>query len=370
MTDASEDLFDPIIWDNYCYQILKIGNEIIKNSPENELDRVEGYRYLARLVNYSLSKFLDPPSPIRPIIDYNSPRIGGDNPDFVYGQTLISGLYDYRIHGNKNDAFNISFGSYYGGLGSDKGLQCSGNIQLKELSIGADGEFELIVSKNNNQGDWLPIIHETNSILIRQTLLNREVDIPADISIELIKTSTVDHIKQPLTSSQFLNTLNLSGMFVEGVVKQFLHWTHNFKSKPNEINPTDPDLLKFANGDPDTFYHNGYFELNSDEVLLVELAPPNCEYWNIQVTNYWLESLDYMDFCTHFNHSNARADVDGKYRFIISPKDPGLYNWINTVEHSRGCISIRWNIADNNPDVKTELLSFENAVSKITKLRR
>ena len=86
MSDASEDLFDPINWDNYCNQLLKIGNEIIKNSPENALDRVEGYRYLARLVNYSLSKFLDPPNIVRPIIDYNSPRIGGDNPDFYMGK--------------------------------------------------------------------------------------------------------------------------------------------------------------------------------------------------------------------------------------------------------------------------------------------
>ena len=369
MSDASEDLFDPINWDDYCNQLLKIGNEIIKNSPENALDRVEGYRYLARLVNYSLSKFLDPPNIERPIIDYNSPRIGGDNPDFLYGQILISGSNDYRIHGNKNDAFNISFGSYYGGLGSDKGLQCSGNIQLKELSIGNDGGFDILVSQNNNQGNWLPTINETNSILIRQTILHRDIDTPADINIELINSSFSDQIKQPLNSSQLADSLNLSGMFVEGVVKQFLHWTHNFKSKPNEINPTDPELLKFANGDPDTFYHNGYFELNSDEVLLVELDPPDCEYWNIQVTNYWLESLDYLDFCTHFNHATAKADNDGKYRFIISPKDPGLYNWINTAEHYCGCISLRWNLADNNPNAKTELLSFENAVSKIAKLR-
>ena len=194
MSDASEDLFDPINWDDYCNQLLKIGNEIIKNSPENALDRVEGYRYLARLVNYSLSKFLDPPNIARPIIDYNSPRIGGDNPDFLYGQTLISGSNDYRIHGNKNDAFNISFGSYYGGLGSDKGLQCSGNIQLKELSIGNDGGFDILVSQNNNQGNWLPTINETNSILIRQTILQRDIDTPADINIELINSSFSDQI--------------------------------------------------------------------------------------------------------------------------------------------------------------------------------
>ena len=188
MSDTSKDLFDPIIWDNYCNQLLKIGNEIVNNSPENALDRVEGYRYLARLVNYSLSKFLDPPNIKRPIIDYNSPRIGGDNPDFLYGQTLISGSNDYRIHGNKNDAFNISFGSYYGGLGTNKGLQCSGNIQLKELTIGNDGRFDILVSQNNNHGNWLPTINETNSILIRQTILHREIDIPAEINIELINS--------------------------------------------------------------------------------------------------------------------------------------------------------------------------------------
>ena len=119
--------------------------------------------------------------------------------------------------------------------------------RCQQLSIGNDGRFDIHVSQKNNHENWLPTINETNSILIRQTILHREIDTPADINIELINSSLSGQIKQPLSSSQLADSLNLSGMFVEGVVKQFLHWTHNFKSKPNEINPTDPELLKFTN---------------------------------------------------------------------------------------------------------------------------
>ena len=369
MSNRNNELFEPMIWKNFCDQLDKTGNFIIENSPSDSLNLSEGYRYLARLVNYSLGKFIETPNLAKPIIDYNSPKIGGDNPDFLYGQCAISGKLDYRISGVKNDAFNINFGSYFGGLGSDTGLQCSGNLQLKELNVSNDGKFEIFVSQNKFEGNWLTSINETNSILIRQTLLNREKDIPAEIEINIIDESQIHEDILPLDSERLTNALNLSGLFVGGVVQQFLAWTNNFMSTPNEINPTDPNLLKFANGDPDTFYHNGYFDLQPGEGLLVELEPPACEYWNIQVANHWLESLDFLNFRTHYNHANAEVDLDGKYRFIISPTNPKISNWIDTVGHNCGCIALRWNIADSNPNANTEVIKLENAEVRIAEQR-
>ena len=88
------------------------------------------------------------------------------------------------------------------------------------------------------------------------------------------------------------------------------------------------------------------------------LDPPPSEYWNLQITNHWLESLDYLDYRTHYNHANAQVDDDGKVRLYIAQTDPGVANWIDTAGHCRGCISMRWIKAEEDRNAATRLVKF------------
>lgn len=346
MADPSAP-FDPAAWDEFCNTLQQTGRQILANTPDDGLDQTEGFRYLARLTQAGLARFIERSDPLKPAFNYNSPRIGGDNPDFLYGSASISGQYAYRIRGNREQAFNVGIGSYYGGLGAGKGLQCSGYIFLNDLEVDDDGNFEIIASQQQQAGNWLPLVAECNAILLRQTVLQRGQDIPASFSIELLEPDAVAPQPPPvLDAATLTKALQLSGLFTAGVVGQFLGWSNDFKQRPNEIHPINPELLAFAQGDPNTRYHNGYFELAEDEALLVELEPPACEYWNIQVANHWLESLDYLDYQTHLNHASAQADEDGKVRLAISNGITPVTNFIDTAGHQRGCISLRWIKAD------------------------
>ena len=190
MTDPSAP-FDPASWDEFCNTLQQTGQQILANSPDNGLDQTEGFRYLARLTQAGLARFIERSDPLKPVFNYNSPRIGGDNPDFLYGSATISGQYDYRIRGKRQQAFNVGIGSYHGGLGAGKGLQCSGYIFLNDLEVDADGNFEIIASQQEHQGNWLPLVAECNAILLRQTVLRRGRDIPADFSIELLEPDSL-----------------------------------------------------------------------------------------------------------------------------------------------------------------------------------
>jgi len=352
-------MFDNSSWNAFCDQLRDAGEQILANAPDSELDRVEGFRYLARLTSHALGRFSERPNPARPEISYNAPRIGGDNPDFLYGSCTIRGEHDYVLRGNREQAYNVGIGSYYGGLGSGKGLLCSGYLLLNDLEVDAQGNFEIQVSREEKAGNWLPLLQESNAILIRQTVLDRAGDTPANLTIQCLAGEAAVTALEPLQAEAFEKSLQLAGLFVGGVVGQFLHWTNTFKAASNEIHPLDPSLLAFAQGDPNTSYNNGYFELAAGEVLEVELAPPACDYWNLQITNHWLESLDYLDYRTHYNHGNARVDSDGKVRLYIARTDPGRPNWIDTAGHDRGCIALRWIKAEGEAGVKTRLTTLE-----------
>ena len=117
-----DKLFDDSSWNAFCDQLRDAGRQILQNAPDDNLDRVEGFRYLARLTSHALGQFTERPNPLRPEFDYRAPRIGGDNPDFLYGSCSITGAREYVIRGNRQQAFNVGFGSYYGGLGAALGL--------------------------------------------------------------------------------------------------------------------------------------------------------------------------------------------------------------------------------------------------------
>lgn len=349
--------FDFDSWNRFCQSLMDSAKEIVENAPPSALDCAEGLRYLARLTQFALVRYVERPSIDAPALEYGSARIGAANPDYIYGSAPLSGSNQYLIRGKRNDAFNIGFGTYYGSLGTGTGLQCSGYLLLSDLSVDAAGNFEIIVSREKQPGNWLPMREETNSLQVRETLLNRKQDKPADIQIEIIHRG-LDHCPRPLDEAEITRSLQAAGQFVSGVTKQFIGWTRYFSERPNEIYLVPPELSAFAKGDPNTLTYYGYFSLQEGQGLLVEFTPPKCNYWNFQIANHWVESLDYLDYQTHFNQSTIQLDSNGVARIVISKAKPtGSANWIDSAGHDRGCIAARFVQAPCDVVFRTEVVT-------------
>lgn len=330
------------LWKKTCEQLHDAGLEILRNAPDSELAKAEGLRYVGRLLRYAVHKQLEPLAPGRPQLSYEGARIGGDNPDYRYGSCALSGDLEYRVSGRVNEAYRLGFGSYSGGLGTGKGLACTGYVNSEDLTINEDGEFEFFVSakKDGREGVVLAMEGDTNSLLVRETLLRPGSDAPADYRIECI---TPGQLGEAFSAAELGARLGSLGGFTVGVVRQFLNWTNTFKARPNEVLPLDPSLLTAAQGDASTAYFNGYFKFADDRSSLeVTFTPPKCQYWNLQVTSHWLESLDVVDRPTNLNIGTAVAQADGTVRIIISPSDPNAPNWIDTVGHLEGGIAMRF----------------------------
>ncbi|HTZ25165.1 MAG TPA: hypothetical protein VMC83_14335, partial [Streptosporangiaceae bacterium] len=56
----------------------------------------------------------------------------------------------------------------------------------------------------------------------------------------------------------------------------------------------------------------------------------------------WYISLDYINHQTSLTADQARTDPDGRMRFVICERDPGLANWLELTGHTRGYVQIRW----------------------------
>ncbi len=144
-----------------------------------------------------------------------------------------------------------------------------------------------------------------------------------------------------------------------GTAQLFENWAESFLPIMNELPPADQDYCQSIGGDPNIFYFHSAWELADDEALVIE-APeiPECQTWNFQLDNWWMESLDYRYHTIHVNKHTAHYVADGGVKLIISHTDPGHPNWIETAGHNMGTMCWRWIGADHHPLLKTRVVKL------------
>ena len=108
-------------------------------------------------------------------------------------------------------------------------------------------------------------------------------------------------------------------------------------------------LSTMMGGVPDITYHHSYWRLGEGEALVIESDAFPCDHWNFQLSNHWMESLDYRYDPVHTNSEIATPGPDGRIRIVVAHEDPGLPNWLRTQGHSFGAMCFRWVRPEGDP---------------------
>ena len=163
--------------EEFCDTLKAAGGSILYgNPPQDPRSQAEAYRYLARLTRAGLeafTEFSDPEFPVLKRMVHETVKLGADNPDNYYQNAQISGDYEYRIKGMRNDVFYLGFFTQNGSYGSTGGLAPCGALEGEDLKLEDDGSFEIIVSKVKKGKNWLKLEDETSLLMVRQTFMNR-----------------------------------------------------------------------------------------------------------------------------------------------------------------------------------------------------
>ena len=349
-------------WDEFCDTLKAAGAALtFPGAPRDPFNQAEGYRYLSRLARGGLMAFVehaDPRAPVLHRVAHETVKLGSDNPDNYYQTAAIHGDFEYRISGRRNTVAYLGFGTQAGHYGQSGGLPPTGYIEAGEIEIGEDGTFELVVSRRRHDGNWLPMTAESRTLIVRQTFLDRETEAPAELRIERIGCAEDEKRPRPLTPEQLDEGLKSAGTLVAGAAMLFANWARGFRKHSNTLPMFDPDVSLQAGGDPNIVYYHSHWAVADDEALLIEAMPPECEHWNFQLNNYWMESLDYRYHTIHTNKHLAHHEEDGSIRIVVSHEDPGLPNWLDTAGHASGTMCFRWIRAKEHPQPRTRLVKL------------
>lgn len=350
-------------WAQFCDRLKKAGELIAnKDAPQDALTQAEGYRYLTRLLRAGLESSVegsDPRFPIFYSLSHDTIKIGNDNPDNYYLNCCISGEYDYLIEGEFGEVEYFSVATKAGSYATTGDMRPTGEITSEHLKKASDGSFKIVVSAKqpaDTDSNWLSLTPESDNLIVRQ-YCNARKERPAQFRVKCLNAG-----EAPLLDpNEFSEKLLRSVSFVEGTSGLFNSWINQFKAHTNQLPSNDQAACIKVGGNEKIHYHNSHWLLAEDEALLVSPERiPNCEAWNFQVSNYWLESLDYRYYPVSYNNRSAQADLDGKYTMVVSHQDPGerYPNWLSTAGHDQGSMLFRWIDADEFPVIHTKVVKF------------
>lgn len=361
---AAERIVSGKAWADYCDTLKAAGAALVfPGAPTDPFNQAEGYRYLSRLVRAGLEAFVehnDPKAPVLARMIHETVKMGSDNPDNYYQNAAISGQYEYRIRGTRGTVHYLGFGTQKGSYGKGGGMAPSGYIEASQMHIEPDGSFEILLSCNKPTPDsgvrnWLPMEPDTSIVIVRQTFADRATERIADLKIERIGG---DGRPSPLTPARINDGLDTAGTLVAGASILFAKWARDFQKHVNELPRFPQEVSNAAGGDPNIVYYHGYWRLAPDEALVIDSEIPDCDAWNFQLDNHWLESLDYRYYTVHVNQFTARYRPDGSVRVVVAHRNPGVPNWINTVGHECGVMSWRWIRSKSHPQPRPRVVKL------------
>lgn len=356
-----KNINDGSAWAEFCDSLKEAGDIILRSeTPSDDFNRAEGYRYLTRLLRAGLESNVESSDPRFPRffqLANETIKIGNDNPDNIYQNVNLDGRLDYRITGTRGTVNYISFGTKAGSYATTGTMEPSGQLESEDLDINEDGSFEIIISSKEQPGNWLPMREDTSSMVVRQTFNDRSLEIPAELNIECLSREG-DNFLQP---DAFVEQLQRSVNFVKGTANLFVDWMELYREHLNQLPSDDQLRCQRAGGDAAIHYLQSFWKLAPDEALVVRAKKiPKCKTWNFQISNYWMESLDYRYYPVSVNKHTASYNDDGSVTIVVAHQNPGenYPNWLHTTAHDQGGMLFRWIEADEHPPVECEVVKF------------
>lgn len=355
---TAADLLDGSAWRRFSERLGVLADRIhAAHTPASPIDHADGYRYLCTLIRNAFDVAIEDFDPDHPMFTWLTRRnkIGWDCPDALYANVAIHDDAVYRITGSRGSV-------HFLGLQLMAGIRSLHNTHADEWSTDRDGNFELIVSRDRQPGNWVPLQAGADTIWMRQFFYDWENEQPASLWIDRIDAA---HSRRSgmLDPGFLARRLDAVATHVEANVDLWLLTSLALRERFCNAFPSHA----FGGSQMGAQKHQQagtcYFRLADDDALLLTVRPPAAKYWSISVCNFWLESLDYVLHQSSLNGHQAAIDADGIFRAVVSRSDPGVPNWLDTVGHGEGSLIYRWNLADSSPIPEMRVIPASEARS-------
>jgi hypothetical protein len=339
-------------WDEFCDQLRALGRDIVgEGYPSDPIDQVDGYHHVALLVESGLRWYLDSG-------DAEFPRLCRlDDTAEVADNWFapISSEHTYRLTGSAAHLFDINV-SVHAGWGFLGQRGSWGDLGFRDFDIAEDGSFEVILSAEKHEGNWLELSPEARLLQVRG--FYSDWDEHTSGAFDLVRVGSEGQAPPRATPESLAAGLEGAAAYARGYLEFHKATVEggSFPAEPNTIN----EMKHFAGGNRNLWYGMGAFDLERGQALLVGFDAPNARMWNAQWLNRpWYANPDLLYHQTSLVGTHSHVDADGRIRFVLCADDPGIPNWLDTGGYHEGVFVVRWFWADESPEVTARLVGVD-----------
>ena len=347
-------------WDEFVESLRVLPGRMLAKLPEDQRNDPQVQQEVGRLALEALTSQTmdvlagDPDHPVFMPQIGQVLNVGQPNADTVYRTARVRPDGVYRLRGVRGSLrlFNVSQGPPSPGepgFKPDKGAPRPRH-DFSSLHVDAHDRFDVILSPERPAGytgDWWKLEPTTTRLLVRM--------VAADWAHERNPTLTIERLDVPATrprpSGEVLEQrLRALPGAVNFIALLFVDHVEKLRQEGyvNKLKVFDstmiPGLLAGQH------YYEGAYDLADDEALIVETpVPAKCGYHSLILTNEIYETTDWYNNLSSLNDAQSKPDKDGVLRIVISAKDPGVPNWLDTAGYPKGLIQGRWADCDASP---------------------
>jgi hypothetical protein len=347
------DSVEPSVWAGAMRQLAEAGDRITAEMRERG-ESAESVDALVAVLGATMDAYLNQISAERdyptfvPCCGYFQ-HAGSPNPDTVYTRAAIDGAGTYRLTGERGSARQVTIMPF--GAPTATGMATWPPFDLSDLTTGADGRFDVIVSPERPAGytgDWWRSESGMASLWLRTVSDDWGNDREPRIAIERLD-GLRRRTRRP--SEPVRRQLAALGAIVDRTIEYGVRHTDDLIADGyvNQLKLID---YSAQGGMPLQWYHEAVFELDDGDGLLLEATmPEGCDYFSFSLTDRMFVTLDWVHAQTSLNRNQAGVDDDGVLRVVVAGEDPGIRNWMDTTGYRTGVLQCRWIGSETPPDV-------------------
>jgi hypothetical protein len=288
------------------------------------------------------------------------------NADTIYKSCLIEKGGSYLLKGDRGTTRMMilaQMGPDTLRTGKHHPVLDQGNFD--NLQIDSEGNFEVVISPQKpagHKGDYWPLNEACEKFMIRIVSCDWGVEREPRFGIARLD---VDEAK----GRPSIDALNHAFGEMPGItaVCALAFPTHVQELRDqgflNTLKVFDVSQMSGLQGQS---YYEGAYELADDEALITEVKiPESCKYWSIILTNELYETTDWYNNQSSLNDMQGLVDSDGIFRTVISARDPGVHNWLDTAGYESGAIQGRWFGANATPNPNLRKVKLVDVASQL-----
>lgn len=268
-------------------------------------------------------------------------RWGLDNPDSVYRVIPIDGAARYVIRGRVPDPRLTE--NYFTLWNAHMGTVDV--LDGKTLALDANGRFEIFVDADpkGDRANHIRSSPEAVEFYIRDVIADWARERPNELSIERLggpPAKPERSFDEEVAAAQAMLIRN---------VDNTMRWNAQAMDKP--VNGFDFTIDRDSDGAlRNQLYIMGHFDLADDEALVIDIGLGGADYFLAPITNIWGTTNDIVHRTSSLNLTQSARTPEGRLTYVVSRRDPGVWNWLDPCDMPDGLLTLRWaEFADGRP---------------------